>query len=462
MKHAHRTTLVATTLGLALVLSAAAPAQDEAAGGGDELAAARAMVDAGRAKQAVAALKDLLGSPGGDGAGAAKERDIRVLLAEAQIAAGDADQAVETITPLAENGDYQVLLATGRAYKAYGDQMQREERSSDDVGFAYDEARSYLEQATKKASSSESGAAIELGNLELYTLGDHAAALGRAEKLLQADAQDAEARLLRGCALLWGSIGAAQGGDEEEAGKIRKRAIEDLVAAEQALPKTRPEPWAQLAWLYETDGQPEQAVEAAVAALDRTPEGSIATLFHLALRYARERRYDIAAAALAAMVKADARQVTDAIRAEPDPTAAAVELSYAVLPMIERQAVTEARDALAAIVASRPQSADPWNNYALLCRDTQKYEESLEGYQQALSFQPESARLNNDAGVILHYYLHREYDQAQEYYEKAVELADAGLAAAEITDEARADLQLARTDAIANLKQLAEGDYTWP
>src|SRR6185436_2589194 len=201
-------------------------------------------------------------------------------------------------------------LATGRAYKAWAESMQQQERSGDDVGFAFDEARSYLDQATKKASRGQSAAAIELGNLELYTLGDHESALKRAEKLLDADSGDAEARLLRGQALLWVSIDTAQGGDEEQAKKLRQDAIADLQAAEKVLPKTRPEPWAQLAWLYETDGQPDKAVDAAIKALERTPKGNVATLFHLALRYANERRFDAAAMALQAMVKADPRQVT--------------------------------------------------------------------------------------------------------------------------------------------------------
>jgi len=451
-----RPTLMPIAAVLLLALNPPARAQDQ---GGDPLAAARGKLAAGQPDEAVEQLKGLLdGSPK---AGGPDPRAVRLLLCEAQIAAGDADQAVETITPLAEGGDYDVLLATGRAYKAWGDQMQHQGRSGDDVGFAYDEARSYLEQATKKASRGQSAAAVELGNLVLYTLGDHPAALSLAEKLLDADSSDAEARLLRGCALLWTSIDTAQAGDEAEAGKIRKRAIDDLVAAEKALPKTRPEPWAQLAWLYEADGQPDKAVEAAVHALERTPKGSVATLFHLALRYSGERRYDVAAAALAAMVKADARQVTDALRAEQDPTASAMLLTYAVTPMIEGQPA-QARDALAAIVAAHPQNVDPWNNYALLCRETKKYDEALEAYQQALLLAPDSARLNNDAGVILHYYLHRDYGKAQEYYEKAVELADSGLAAKDLDQAAREELQSAKNDAVGNLKKLAKGDHTWP
>ena len=434
-----------------------APSQSAA---GDALAGAKEKLAAGEPDAAVELLtKALEGATDKDGKDA---RELRLLLAEAQIAAGQADQAVEGLASLAQGADYDVLLATGRAYKAWGDQMQRQERSGDDVGFAYDEARSYLEQAAKKASRGQSGAAVELGNLELYTLGMHDAALERAEKLLSNDSGDAEARLLRGQALLWVSIDTAQAGKDEEAAKLRQRAIEDLIAAEKDLPKTRPEPWAQLAWLYETDGQPQKAVEAAAKALERTPKGSVATLFHLAVRYANERKFEAAATALSAMIAADSRQVTDLIKADNDPTATALALTWAVTPMVEGGKAGPARDALAAIVATHPKSVDPWNNYALLCRETQKFEEAYEAYQQALLLEPDSPRLNNDAGVILHYYLHRDYPKAQEYYEKAVELADAALARTDLEAAVRTEVETARADAIGNLKQLAAGDHDWP
>ena len=454
MRPMHIVRILAATASLALVA--------RAQGAADPLAAAREALGAGDADKAVELLKPLVGDAGGKGAPSKEAREARLLLCEAQIKAGDPDQAVETITPLAEGGDYDVLLATGRAYKAWAESMQRQERSGDDVGFAFDEARSYLEQASKKASRGQSAAAIELGNLELYTLGEHESALKRADKLLDADSGDAEARLLRGQALLWVSIDTAQGGDEEQAKKLRQDAIADLQAAEKALPKTRPEPWAQLAWLYETDGQPGKAVEAASKALERTPKGSIATLFHLALRYANERNYAVASTALQAMVKADAAQVASAIRAEKDPTAAAVALTWAVTPLLEAQQAVPARECLAAIVASKPQSVDPWNNYALVCRETQKFDEAFDAYQQALLIEPDSARLHNDAGVILHYYLHRDYDKAQEYYEKAVELADAALAKTDLDEATRTETQTARDDAVNNLKKLAKGDHTWP
>jgi hypothetical protein len=68
----------------------------------------------------------------------------------------------------------------------------------------------------------------------------------------------------------------------------------------------------------------------------------------------------------------------------------------------------------------------------------------------------------NDTGIVLHYYLHRDYDRAADLYARAVEMADAALADEELSDERRAELELARTDAKRNLEKLAAGDYDWP
>jgi Tfp pilus assembly protein PilF len=114
------------------------------------------------------------------------------------------------------------------------------------------------------------------------------------------------------------------------------------------------------------------------------------------------------------------------------------------------------------VVAADPQDGDIWNNYGFLCRELRDYEKAYEAYEKALSFQPEDPRLLNDTGLILHYYLHRDYGRAGELYEQAVEQADKALLAKDLSDEQRAELELARTDAIGNLRKLAAGDYDWP
>ncbi len=68
----------------------------------------------------------------------------------------------------------------------------------------------------------------------------------------------------------------------------------------------------------------------------------------------------------------------------------------------------------------------------------------------------------NDTAVILHYYLHRDYDRAQSLYEKAIELA-AGLLAKpdKLSDDQRRATEQLKHDATTNLQNLAKGVHDW-
>ncbi len=72
------------------------------------------------------------------------------------------------------------------------------------------------------------------------------------------------------------------------------------------------------------------------------------------------------------------------------------------------------------------QTAVTWNNYAFLCRETAKYEDSLVGYEHALELEPEDPQLLNDAAVILQYHLASEENlaRAKEMYERAIRNAE--------------------------------------
>ncbi len=416
-----------------------------------EPAAARRPLAEGRPAAALARLEALL-AQGPDA------REPRLLLAQAQHASGDPRAAVETLDPLTGSGeDAEALLASGRAFKAWGEQLAASRRGGDDAGFAFDEARSMLERAAKAGAA---GAAVELGYLELYVMGDHDAALARARSLLEANKDDGEALLLKGCAGLYASIAAANESEEAGAG-ARADAIAALLAADKALPKTRYEPWVQLAWIYEADGQAEKAVEAAAKILDRFPAGDFTTLFHLATRYAAERSYPAAARALVEMQQRDAKQLERLVAFAENSEAVAVSLAWAVEPLVTGQRAELARDVLASILASRPKNADVWNNYGLLCRDTRQYENSYMAYSKAVELDPGNPRFLNDAAVLLHYYLHRDYDKATDLYEQAIESADTLLADEGLDAATRADLAEARKDAANNLAKLARGEYEW-
>jgi tetratricopeptide (TPR) repeat protein len=97
-----------------------------------------------------------------------------------------------------------------------------------------------------------------------------------------------------------------------------------------------------------------------------------------------------------------------------------------------------------------------WNNYAFLCRETERFEDSLAAYRRALRIEPDSPQLLNDAGVILQYHLTgtETREQARAYYKRAIAVAEELL---QDPDTAPESLELARQamrDAEANLKQL--------
>ncbi|MHC4845259.1 MAG: tetratricopeptide repeat protein [Planctomycetota bacterium] len=439
-----------TTLLICSTLTLAAPLADE-----DQLSKARAHVEAGENDQAVRMLSAMLS------AGEGSDRDVRLLLGDALMAAGRADQAVEILSPVAVDGDHDGLLAMGRSFKAWAEQMTTAGGRNDDIGFAYDEARAYLERAADSAPEGDSRAATALGHIELYVMGDHEAALKRAALLISKNEADGEALLLRGCAGLYASIAAENTGDAEAADEARLASVDDLLAAKEALPDDRVEPWVQLAWLYEVMDRPEAAVGAAAAVVERVPDANFGTLYHLARRYSTERRFGAASRALTVMAKADGEMLAKWIAYDEDRVSAQRELSWSVGELFAQNRFRPAFDVLSAIAMTEPNDADVWNNYALACREVREYEKSAKAYRRALKLDPENPRLMNDTALVLHYYLQTDLGEAAELYEKAHERASEMLEADDLGDEDRALLQEVVRDAKNNLTKLASGDYKW-
>jgi Flp pilus assembly protein TadD len=439
-----------TTLLICSTLTLAAPLADE-----DQLSKARSYIEAGENDQAVRMLSKMLN------AGEGTERDVRLTLGDALLASGRADQAVEILSHLSLDDDHDALLAMGSAFKAYAEQMAGAGRSNDDVGFAYDESRSYLQHASETAPAGDSRAATTLGNIELYVLGDHKAAMKRAAMLISKNGSDGEALLLRGCAGLYASLAATNTGDEEAADEARLASVDDLLAAQEALPDNRIEPWVQLAWLYEVMDRPEAAVGAAVAVVERAPDATFGTLYHLARRYSTERRFGPASRALTVMAKADSEMLAKWIVYDEDRAAAQRELSWSVGELFAQNRFGPAHDVLKAITMTEPNDADVWNNYALACREVREYEESARAYRRSLKLDPDNPRLMNDTALVLHYYLQTDLGEAAELYEKAHERASEMLEADDLSDEDRALLQEVVYDAKNNLTKLAAGDYKW-
>ena len=107
------------------------------------------------------------------------------------------------------------------------------------------------------------------------------------------------------------------------------------------------------------------------------------------------------------------------------------------------------------VIARATQSADEWNNYALLCRETKEYAKSYEAYEVALTIE-QSPQLFNDAAVILQYHLKGEenLEIARGYYERAIERAQAMLAEGSLDDKTRRRTETALRDARGNLRKL--------
>ena len=420
----------------------------------DKLADARAQIEAGQAHAAANTLATMLKAKEGD------EHAVRMLLAEAQIADGAPDRALITLEPLVKPEDAPVLRLLARAFRANGDRLAAQgARHSDDAASMYEQAADYLGRA---AAAGDASAASEAGFIELYQLGDAPAARARAEALLAKDPANGEALLLRGCTLVNACWSADKAGDAAAAKDLHDKAVADLLAADTALGNKRPEPVFQLAWLYEQSGDADKAVQAAADWCDRLPTKDASRLYQLARRYASDKNWPPAANALMQMINRDPALLTNLVKAEPDPTPVAVQLGWAIAPLVQAKRNTDARNVLAALCGADPNDADIWNNYGLFARDTGAPEDAWKAYQKALALRPDDPVLLNDGAVMLHYYLHRDYDKAQEYYEKTVELADAQLAKTDLDEATRTEVQTARDDAVNNLKKLAKGDHTWP
>jgi tetratricopeptide (TPR) repeat protein len=163
---------------------------------------------------------------------------------------------------------------------------------------------------------------------------------------------------------------------------------------------------------------------------------------------------DLAAATATAVdfARQDARRFADMIRQDEQTVAALVGMAAKAF---EQGRLADSRD-LNQVVAYARQTADAWNNYAFLCRETRRYEESLRAYEEALRIEPESPQLLNDAGVILQYHTRGEdaLARARDHYRRAIEFAERDLAAGRLEGEALQRTRIALRDAKANLARL--------
>ncbi|MGA0869079.1 MAG: tetratricopeptide repeat protein [Planctomycetota bacterium] len=148
----------------------------------------------------------------------------------------------------------------------------------------------------------------------------------------------------------------------------------------------------------------------------------------------------------------DAQRFADMIRRDEQTVAALVGMAATAYG---KGRLADSRD-LNLVLAYARQTADAWNNYAFLCRETGRYEQSLGAYEEALRIEPESPQLLNDAAVILHYHIRSDeaLQQARRYYQDAIRLAEAQLKAGGLDDATIDRTRTALRDARANLSKL--------
>lgn len=428
-------------LALSLGLTLAPAVQDT------DLAQAERLLEDGRLEEAAAELRTLLESGQGDA------RDARMLLAEVHLAAGDAPAAIDTLDALGLPNDYGVALALGSAYIAWADQLAARTSSDDDVRLMLIDASHQLEQAVSLAPAGDVRATVQLGNVVLYRLGEHERAISMADEALAVSPDDGELLLLRGCAGVFRYWNAKQAGDQgaTEARSAWQQSVDDLTAAAAALPRGRTEPWGQLVWLHEDKGEAVEAVEAAIQIVNRDPDASFDMLYRLAVRYSFERSLGAAGKAMEAMVGLSAREITRRLGREQDLNGVATELGWSIDSFVSRNDPATARAILAAIVAAKPTNPVIWDNYAVMCQQTSRFEDAAEAYEHLLTFERVDPRVYNDLGAVLQYDLERDPSRAQRLYQHCIDLAEGELAGKELAPERREHLELAVRVAKDNL-----------
>ncbi|MBI5850175.1 MAG: hypothetical protein HZB39_03930 [Planctomycetes bacterium] len=388
----------------------------------------------------------------------AKNLDARLVLASALLELGEAESAFEAATAAValDNDGYSGNALLGRV--AYERFVAARRGASDASG----EAKAALEAlaasmktaatdaflAAAKAEPSRSFPHVALGDLAAWN-GD----LPGATKLYgDALALDPWAKVNHG----W--LRSALGG-AERAALYGAAATSYTARAEQKANGT-----ATLRW-YEAQGLFDQASDAATPSTERTALWKrAAELFAGTLEplpdYADtgwwlvQSRYwsgDTAGATVAAtaFAKQNPRRFADMIRDDGDTIAVLVGLAA---KEYEAGHIPASRD-LNQVIAFARNTADDWNNWAFLCRETRAHADSLLGYERALAVEPDSPQLLNDCAVILQYHLANPDNlaRAREMYERAIELAEKQLATGGLSPAKQQLVATALRDAKNNL-----------
>ncbi|HLU38382.1 MAG TPA: tetratricopeptide repeat protein [Planctomycetota bacterium] len=165
--------------------------------------------------------------------------------------------------------------------------------------------------------------------------------------------------------------------------------------------------------------------------------------------------HDAAEREAAAYARVSAPAFADLLRSLPDRAQTVPILAFLAARAYQGSRI-EASAALNHVLALVEDSAEAWNNYAFLCREAGRPQESLTAYEHALALEPDSPQLLNDTAVILHYHLPSPENlaRARTMYERAVALAQQQLAGGKLEGADRTRTEQALRDAQANLAKL--------
>lgn len=413
---------------------------------GDVLGQAKDHVRHGRLQDASLILSEALDAGAGD------TEALRVALAEVRTQMDRSGEAIDTLAGLSSDNPA-VAVALGHAYLKQADKLAADGASQEAIDEALFIARDNLESAV--ANSSNGGAPVwELGQVLLYRFGELDAALDLCEQALTANANDGEALLLRGAAGAYVYWNASSAGDTGGANEAWNAAVTDLERANSLLASDRVEPLGQLVWFYQAQDISNKAVDAARQIIARQPNPDFGVLFGLAVTYRDQGKLEPSGKALEAIVSTSARGLTDLIRASDDPTGVASRLAGSIHPYYQRGDKATCRSILAAIVAAEPTDADVWDNYAVICQETSRYDDAVMAYEKELLLTPENPRVYNDLGAIYQHFLRRDNDKAKELYEKCIALADEQLAMIDLPPAAKEHAAEAKRIAQDNMRSL--------
>ncbi|MDG2148818.1 MAG: tetratricopeptide repeat protein [Planctomycetota bacterium] len=434
--------MMASAMFVSLVMALPAP-QDAA-----EVDSARALVESGDLDGAMQILTVLVVQGGADALAAG------VLMSEVQLASGNPEEALATLNALGEPNNASVALALGRTHLGRADALHAAGASSDEVTAALLKAQEHVKQSVIRSPAGDQAALLELGYIRLRRFGDHEEALRLAREGLEKNPDEGNLHLLKGLSNVWVYWNSKSAGDEVVTKAAYNETVDAYLKAVELLPPDQTEALAQLAWIYGDGGEAGKSVDAAIAIAERQDDPQFDLLYNLAKQYSLSREFEASSRALEVIVGISARDITQRLKKEEDIDSMATELAWSVGPFVQRGDQATARAILKAILAADPKSPAVWHNYAIMCEDTNRYEEALTAYEKSVELDPENARFYNDLGSLLHRALNRDLDRAREMYELCIAKADEQLVAVNLRPERRTALTQARSYAQNSLEEL--------